>query len=298
MASEKQQRIFDRTQKRLIKQSQQSSDKIVFKLGRALSQTRQRIAAELIGAEGFELIHFEQLKRATNESFAEFAERYKVILDEATIEQFELGQQIIDEPLSRVGADIKVSAMPQLNLDVLEAQTARNTQFIKGLSSEAAEKINNNILVGITGEKTPFQTMKDIGRNLKDPSTFKSIFHRAEAITRTEMGTALNTATTKRFEQAANVIPGLKKYWIWSHKVSGRPEHRAVERDTNPAFGGIPIPVKQKFKVRNSKGDIERALGPHQPGLSAGNVINCGCRTGTFIDEKTETEETIGRIFI
>ncbi len=245
-----------------------------------LRDARTRVAARLISAEGFNLTVLSQLQNEIDFTFQSFRTRALEFLNEDTVRSFELGGELVDNPLRAAGANIQVSALPNISTRALEIQFERNTRFITNLSQEVANRVNGQILLSITGEQTPQQAMAEIGRNIKQ-GVFKTAADRAEAIVRTEVNTVLNNTTLHRLEQAKRQIPGLRKFWMHAGDTGNphaRGEHIRVWQQTDPRLGGTPIPINQDFIVGG-----ERASGPHDPRLSAKNVIRCRCRLGTTI---------------
>jgi len=139
-----------------------------------------------------------------------------------------------------------------------------STDLVKGLTDDANKKISQELTLGLLGQKTPYEVMGAIGRNLKDKSIFKSIAHRAETITRTEAGRVLEAAGQARKEKAAQVVPGLMKQWHYGHTAKNpRLDHMA-------AHGQIRK-VDEPFDVGG-----EKLMYPRDPAGSAANTINCG----------------------
>lgn len=273
---------------RLIERSINIDDDAARDMLNILRGVRDRIASHILDAEGFDLLHYEGLKRGVEIEFNRFAQELKAKLDDETLRAFDLGQEIIDAPLISAGAGIAVSAMPQLSVETINAFIQRNTQFITNLTTEAANRISGQLLLSITGEQAPQTAMRAIGNILKDKSIFKTIADRAEAIVRTEVNAALNMGTINRLEQAQQQIGGMKKYWIHTGDDRTRPSHRAVGNRTNPGYGGKPIAVNRLFLVSGPNG-VERAKGPHDPRLSGANSVMCRCRLGFTVSLRVLT---------
>jgi hypothetical protein len=165
---------------------------------------------------------------------------------------------MVDSPLQFVGVRV---AAPELGRSVLEILQGYSADLIKGLSADAIKKINSEIAMGVMGGKPIQEVVKAVGRNLYDPSVFKTIASRAETITRTEMGHVHSAARQARIEQVveSNDVKWMKK-WISSGKARPRAHHAALD--------GVTIPVDEMFL-----GYIDY---PHAPGLPAEEVVNCG----------------------
>lgn len=280
-------KAYERKLKQLVKKADALDDIAVRRVMRILRDARGRVAAALVDASGFDLFHLNNIMDAITGAFEIFTRQYAIIMTEGQLTAFQTGIDLVDDPLIAGGLGSRVAAMPQLGELQLGIMQGFSADLITNLEKDALARINTQLQLSMLGEQTPFQAMKAIGRNLKDPSTFRTIAGRAEAITRTEINRVLNLTTEKRQEQAAEVLPRLKKYWLWSGK--SRKDHARVDRQTNPDKGGKPIPIKKDFIVGG-----ERAKGPHDPRLSAKQSISCACRSLTHIaDVKTEPEQSI-----
>jgi len=67
--------------------------------------------------------------------------------------------------------------------------------LIKGITERARGRISSVITQTMVGALSPSDAIKQIGRNLEDPSIFRDIYTRAEVIYRTETGRLLNMAS-------------------------------------------------------------------------------------------------------
>lgn len=112
-----------------------------------------------------------------------------------------------------------------------------------------------------------------IAINARIRKTMTASTQRARMIARTEVGQAVNMAKTKSSDDwEKETDTPLGKLWI--HRGAKDPRDWHMTLDT-----GIPIPKGDYFTVTNSMtGESDRMMYPHDPGASAGNVINCGCQ--------------------
>jgi hypothetical protein len=226
-----------------------------------LEASRKEVAATVAGTD-WQAYHLPQLKAAIDRAIQEFGSRYGVDLREAQGEFWNHGSDMIDIPLRDGGI---MAAIPAIDTTVLSIMQGYGADLVKGVAHDAALRINNELTMGLMGQKSPFEVMQAVGTNLKDPSIFKSIAARAETITRTECGRALEAASQARLEKAAKVVPGLKKRW--RHGGSGHPRISHLA-----AAAGDPIPVDQPYHVNG-----EALMFPKDPAGSAANTINCSC---------------------
>jgi uncharacterized protein with gpF-like domain len=146
---------------------------------------------------------------------------------------------------------------------------------VGGLGKDAAQKIVNELTLGLMGHKTPFEVIQAVGKNLKDPSIFKSIAARAETIVRTECGRVLKAAAQARLDKAGEVVPGLKKMWKHGGSAMPRPAHLAADGQIREA--------NQPFNVGG-----EELMYPQDPAGSPGNTINCSCYSVPYKEEWQE----------
>ena len=239
-----------------------------------LKASRIRIASDIISAEGFDRFRLQTILRSVDNVFAQFNTQASEVLAKDLVKSFDFGIDMFDEPFRFAGAGQQINALPMISQEALGAHLERGSQFITNLSNDAASKIKAEITLGLTGEKTQAEVMREIGRAI-DKGRFASISARAEAIVRTEINSVLNTATLKRANQATSEFSSMRKFWLTAMDRRVRETHRAAERRTNPGKGGTPIQMRQNFHLSGRS-----AKGPHDPNLKAKDLVNCRCRLG------------------
>lgn len=263
MPRSKKQIAFDRKVKELIAQAQSLEDDAVRKIIALLADARKNVAATVASTE-WQMYRLPELKNAIERVLQEFGNKYGVDLREAQRSFWEDGINIVDAPLREVGV---YAAFPAIDATVLGIMQGYGADLVKGLAKDAALRINNEITLGLMGQKTPFEVMQAVGANLTDQSIFTSIAARAETIVRTEAGRVLEAASQARLMEAAKLVPGLKKQWFHgTHVRVPRPSHLA-------AVGQIRN-VNEPFDVGG-----EKLMYPRDPAGSARNTINCSCYT-------------------
>jgi len=203
-----------------------------------------------------------QMRTAIERVMQQFGDKYGVDLRDAQRDLFNLGIDFVDLPLREIGIYV---AIPEIDATVLSIMQGYSSDLVKGLTRSAIEKISNELTMGLIGQKSPYDVMRAVGTNLKDPSIFKSIAARAETITRNECGRVLEMASQARREKAAQVIPGLQKQWF--HGQSS-----LVPRITHLTAVGQIRDVNEPFLVGS-----EKLMFPRDPAGSAKNTINCSC---------------------
>jgi len=257
----KKERAYNKMLKEVTRKVGKLEDREVKKVMGILSNARTQVASAVASTE-WEIYYIPQLKEAVGRAMQGFRQRYLREQTEALTNMWNAGIDAVDMPLHHVGIG---TLAPEISRSALEVMQGYSADLIEGLSADALKKINNEITLGIMGQKTPFEVMKSVGRNLKDKSVFVSIGNRAEAITRTEMARVHSAARQGRMAATVDANPDEKwqKKWISSGKRNPRVNHAKLGAD-----GGEVVDVDENFT-----GGIPY---PHAPGLPASEVVNCG----------------------
>ena len=261
MARSKEEIAFQKKLTELVKRAQNLENAEVAKVITLLAQARETVAAKVATTE-WQAYRLPEFKNAIDRSLQEFGTKYGVDLRETQRSFWEDGINMVDAPLREVGI---YAALPAIDTTVLGIMQGYGADLVQGLAKDAALRINNEITMGLMGQKTPFEVMEAVGKNLKDKSIFTSIAARAETITRTEGGRVLEAASQARLEAAARLVPGLQKQWF--HGTVTR-----MPRLTHLGAAGQIRDVDKPFDVGG-----EQLMYPRDPAGSAKNTINCGC---------------------
>lgn len=183
------------------------------------------------------------------------------------------GGAMVDDTLAALTAApaaVSVRALlPAIDTTQLEAMRAFLSEKISGVPLEAINAINTELGLVTIGARSPFDAVKEVSAILKADT-----LRRATTIVHTELGRAYSTAGQIRMEQAAQLVPGLRKRWIWSGKLSPRPEHLAINGDVKP--------VDKPFLL---EGGQVQMMYPHDPSAPARHTINCGCVSVPVLDD-------------
>lgn len=253
-------KAYNKKLQELIDKVGRLEDREVKKVIKMLSLAQKEIAAR-VAMTDWQAYQIPQLKEAVEGALDGFKLQYLSGQNEALTNAWHAGIDLVDHPLATAGISLRA---PQLSRAALEIMQGYSADLIKGLSADAIKKINNEITMGILGQKNVFEVMKTIGRNFEDKSILTGISHRAETITRTEMARVQSASRAGRINAvvAHGTDPDLKwhKKWISSGKAHPRAHHAALD--------GVTVPVDEDFP-----GGIPF---PHAPGLPAEEVINCG----------------------
>lgn len=252
-------RAYNRRLQGLIDGAGRLEDRAVARVISILENARKEVAAQVAVTE-WDMYHLPQLKEGVERAMEGFRQQYLAGQTDHLANSFNAGIDIVDGPLHYAGIR---SLAPELSREALEVMQGYSADLINGLSADALKKINSEISLGVMGAQPQHEVMARIGRNLEDKSVFKSIGHRAEAITRTETGRVQSAAREARMQATAgNTEPEMAwlKKWISSGKAEPRPHHAALHNTTvgmDEDFpGGLPY--------------------PHAPGLPAAEVVHCG----------------------
>lgn len=267
MARNKKEIAFQKKVDELIKRSQNLENAEVKKVITLLSDARKNVAAT-VATTDWQAYRLPEFKNAIDRALQEFGSKYGVDLREAQRSFWEDGINMVDAPLREVGVYASFAAIDTTVLGIMQGYGA---DLVKGLAKDAALRINNEITMGLMGQKTPFEVMETVGKNLKNKSVFTSIAARAETIVRTEAGRVLEAASQARMTEAAKLVPGLQKQWM----------HGTVTRQprlTHLAAAGQIRDVDKPFDVGG-----EPLMYPRDPAGSAKNTINCGCYTVPYM---------------
>jgi len=259
MATQKE-KIFARKVRELIRRADRLEEAEVKKVIRLLNSARKEVAAAVASTD-WQAYHLPELKGAIERAMQIFGDRYGMDLREAQASFWDQGLDRVDLPLREVGV---AQAIPGIDTTMLSILQGHSSDLVEGLTRDAIKKINSEITMGLIGQKSPYEVMGAVGRNLKDKSVFRTIAKRAETIVRTEAGRVLEAASQARMEAAGNVVPGLQKQWHYGHTAKmPRLDHMAAD--------GQIRDVDKPFDVGG-----EKLMYPKDPAGSAGNTINCG----------------------
>ena len=258
---------FRRKMKALMSEVDRLGDESVKRSLKLLNAARKEIAAQVASTE-WDAYYLPKLKEAVERAMIEFGEKYGIDLRTVQADFWDLGIARANIPLETLGVETMV---PSVNIKALEIAQGYSSDLIGNLSRDAIKKINQELTMGVLGQKTPFEVMKAIGKNLDDPSVFKSIAARAEVITRTETGRIFEMATQARLKEAEKIIgKKIQKQWQSSGKPTGRPYHQAAD--------GQIRDIDEPFDVGG-----EKLMYPGDPDGSPWNTINRGCRSVPYM---------------
>lgn len=265
---------YDKEVQKLIARAESMADDRVAVAIKQLDAARKKVAATVAETD-WQLYYLPKMKAAIDKAMKEFAAAYSADLTKAQKEFWNFGQDMVDVPLTAAGV---VAVIPAIDTTLLVAMQSYSKSLVNSLGADAASKIYNEMAMGLMGQKTPYEVMTAVGKNLNDKGIFSSIAARAETITRQECGRILEAASQARMDEAAKVVPGLKKQW--QHGTS------RVPRMSHIAAVGQVRDVDKPFAVGG-----EALMYPRDPAGSPGNTINCSCYTVPYMDGWSEEDK-------
>ena len=257
----KRERAYNKRLKELIKNVGRLKKSEVRRVMALLNDAKKNVAA-MIATTEWQAHYLPELKKGVEEAMLAFQNRYKESLVSAQSNMHLAGLDIVDAPIAYAGIGF---SGPEISLTALEIMQGYSADLVTGLARDAIKKINQELTLGILGQKGPMEVMAAIGKKLSGPGVFGSIATRAETITRTETARVLSNSSQARMEQVAEIGTDPKIKWVkkWIHSGKANPRARHIDVD------GETVPVGQNF----SNG----ILYPHAPGLDASETVNCGC---------------------
>lgn len=117
--------------------------------------------------------------------------------------------------------------------------------------------------------KTLKETTDEVFAMMRSPRFYR---WQAERIARTETTGAANYAATQAGEVSGFVM---QKRWISA--LDARTRRTPPAEYDHREMNGVRVGLKEKFKIRSSKGFEDLMLYPGDPEGQAGDVINCRC---------------------
>ncbi len=183
---------------------------------------------------------------------------------------WELGIEQVDTPFRVLGVAGSFDSFV-LDETMLRKLKDFSATLITNLTTEALPKIDSAIKIGMLKGDNFITIARQVGKNLTDPSIFKSVSERAIVIAQTEMGRVYNTANNERMKQVKGYVPGLMKMWSTAGDANVRPSHQRLN--------GQVVEPEGKFQDSLTGVSIDR---PGDPAAPASFTIRCRCRAIPF----------------
>lgn len=240
----------------------------------ALLKETQAAIAQIIASQpsAYQQWSLPQLRNQVGQALREFADQGGAEISSAAGRAWQLGEDMIDEPLDAAYPAARVaSALPAIDTVQLTAMRAFMVDRIRDVGAEAANSITAELGLVVIGARSQSEAIGTVTQILGESSRA-----RATTIVRTELGRAFSQATQLRMAEASRLVPGLKKQWRRSGKVHPRLHHDLADgqvRNVDEPFVLKPLgraPVELMF--------------PRDPQAPASETINCGCMAIPIID--------------
>ncbi len=238
------------------KQVNEAAVRVLATLRVLQEDTRAVIAAQ---PSEFEAARMPQLLAEIDRAIERWTRRAVAEADVGLEGAFSIGADMVTAPLAAAGAPIGSTLLSPAMLEEIQRFTADK---ITAIGAAAREKIESTVSATLLGGASPHEAMSAIGTSLKKPGPFKSIHYRAEVVFRTEAGRLHSMSGFARLREAARLVPGLRKEWLWSGKA----------RATHAAANGQVREIEEPFIIAG-----EPLMYPRDPDGTPENTILCGC---------------------
>lgn len=256
-------------------------DKQIRDVVKLLRQARLRVNAAINDAAGFNAFFLPEIENEVKRIFSEFSTQYKADFQRLQIVAQDLGTALVQEPLAKLGYNLNFNSLPS---NITQTLANFNADQIVGIGDDAVRAITRELNLGMLGvEPDRGKVIKAISKYLPSPAGAGTITNRAKRIIRTEVNRIHSMSAQNRMEQSAEVIPGLRKYWLPTY-LNTRPTHVAAGRNYSEARA---ILIDEPFIV----GGVAMMY-PRDPGARGKNaareIVNCRCRHVPKVTEEGE----------
>jgi hypothetical protein len=227
-----------------------------------LRDLREDLLARIRHAGGLALEHLQALRDAIDAGVGRLRERLGAIVQDGQREAIRQGAGMVQETLATLELPVLV---PDVTEGLLLATRDTTLGLVQNLSDSLRADLVREIQLGTLGIKDPFEVMEEIGK-LLDAEGVTGYAHRAEAITRTEIGRVQSQATQARLEDAQRTM-GDRVQKEWRHSGLAR-----NARASHVAAHGQRRLVRETFSV----GGVA-LMYPRDPAAPASATVNCRC---------------------
>jgi uncharacterized protein with gpF-like domain len=261
----------------LIAQSANLSIDARNKVIEMLDAVRKEIIVRLAdgGRSTLDQAYARVLKTQIDQLFDKFRGQATTLVDSYEEKEFQLGEQMVSQPLSIFGIS---SSLGQLSVSQLAIAQGYTADLITNLSRESAAKINLTLQRAALGGQQITDIIAQIGNAISNgefTGLFDSIGRRATSITLNELLRVNSIAAQARLLDASSRQADLQKQWRHLNiAMVPRPGHIAAD--------GQVVDVDQPFTVEG-----EDLMYPRDPNGSAKNTINCHCMMAPYFAPDT-----------
>jgi hypothetical protein len=264
---ERAKRILDKADRDGIRLEEATARKMV----KELKDYRSRLAERVASAGGFQARRLADLQAAVDR----LTDRLEEELAKDLVGGLKAGWRIGTTAGTSAGSALGVSIGGfGLTADLVSSMQALAAERILDMSDDLRSRVNNSIMRGVLGEKSPFEVVAMIRDDIGGPDDKGQALWRAERIARTEVGRVQSAAQQGRFATIDRRAPGtMGKVWINSKDARVRDSHREAGRRYRVGGDPGPIPVGESFIVGGAA--LRYPLDPNGP---PDEVIECRCR--------------------
>lgn len=226
---------------------------------RLLAEATKIIERELADQPSdFQAWRLPRLRMAIRQALEELGLDGGEALQRAAQSAWSAGFELIDRPIEAGGIRIE-AAFDSIDTAQLRAMETFLTGRMRDVAARLVNRINAELAYVVIGTNTPGEAVDAITKILDDGGRARAL-----TIVRTEIGGAYSAAAHLRQQQAAQILPGLRKQWRRSGKIHSRIHHDAADGQIQPVdkpfiVGGVPIPY------------------PRDPSIPVEERVNCGC---------------------
>lgn len=249
--------------RQLIKQIEVNADA---DLKAIIEKWRKSVIYEISDIGRFDPLAVEVLKARLTQINSDVQRQLLGKLTDNQKRLFIKGIQTVDRILEKGNL---ATALPYLSERKLKTLQNYSAELVSGISADARKRISTEIALGILGQKSTDDIIKEIGKSLNSPSVFGTIAKRAQVIYQTEVKRIQNQTTLDRMKQSVQQVPDLKKKWVHSHVGIPRPFHLLLH--------GTIVGVNEPFILRGADGNIYEVQSPYDPTLPASETVGCMC---------------------
>jgi len=247
------------------------TDADIRRLARLYEALAKRLKEIILTAPAWDVQHIRDIQAALSRAIRDAEPRLLAEIRAIMGDAWELGLRSVDEMAEFLGVTVVLPEIDPTKLAIMQDYSA---DLIRGVTSDLISKVNNAILRGIVGERTPFQLVEEIVPSVRmfvdpekrKPGIFTTAFNRSEKIIRTEMHRVNQMANQARMEQLFEQRPELRKQWITT--LDGR------QRETHEAAHLQIRKIDRPFIVGKAK-----LMFPGDPAGPPEEVINCRCQS-------------------
>jgi hypothetical protein len=263
--------LFSAKVAELIKQSASLSLDARKKILEMLDAVSKEIAARLaLMSPSASKLQLQVLKGQIDQLFQRFQQQATKLIDDYEAQSFALGSKIVVQPIITLGSQ----GFGQISTSALAIAQGYTADLVKGLSVDAAAKVNAAIQRAFLGGQQITDIIAQVGKAIGGEKGFTGLFNaigrRASTITLNEILRVQSIAAQARLEDAFTRHPDLQKQWRHLNLARvPRPGHIAAHLQI--------VNVKKPFIVEG-----EELMYPRDPNGSAENTINCHCMMAPY----------------